>query len=139
MPASNRHTKPESTLPPSPVRRIPLQRRVEIFRVLVVSTVLAGVGTWPVLNGQELQLFAGGVLSMYRQLLCLRAEGGFHCTSIAVLDSCRLWTSCTSHVFVSLGSLVDMDPTLLAPFFRTFPDFSRRSRTQCSGFSLRAR
>ena len=65
-------------------RRIPLQRRVEVFRVHVLSTVLAGVGTWPDLNGQEAQLFAGGVFSMYRQLLCLRVEGGFHCTSTQI-------------------------------------------------------
>ncbi|CAE7225872.1 unnamed protein product [Symbiodinium sp. KB8] len=66
-------------------RSIPLARRVDIFKVHVLAAVLSGVGTWPALNGQEQQLFSGGVISMYRQLLCLRAEGGFSCTFIQIV------------------------------------------------------
>ncbi|CAE7890796.1 unnamed protein product [Symbiodinium microadriaticum] len=71
-------------------RQIPLTRRVAVFKAHVLSAVLSGVGTWPALNGQEAALFAGGLLSMYRQLLCLRVEGGFSCTSNQILDKVGL-------------------------------------------------
>ena len=51
---------------------IPLARRATIFRTHVLSAVMSGAGTWPLLNGQEWQAYAGGVISMIRQLLCLR-------------------------------------------------------------------
>ena len=67
-------------------RQIPFARRVSIFKTHVLSAVLSGVGTWPALNRQEATLFAGGLISMYRQLLCLRVEGGFSCTSTQILS-----------------------------------------------------
>ena len=43
------------------------------------------MGTWPALNGQENQVFAGGLISMYRQILCLRSDGGFSCTTTQIV------------------------------------------------------
>ena len=71
-------------------RQIPLARRVSVFKAHVLSAVLSGVGTWPALNGQEATLFTGGLISMYRQLLCLRVEGGFSCTIVQILDKVGL-------------------------------------------------
>ena len=65
-------------------KQIPRSRRSVLFRSHVLSAVLAGVGTWPSLNGQEWSLFLGGILSLTRQLLCLRAEGGFVCTEAQI-------------------------------------------------------
>ncbi|CAE7573770.1 unnamed protein product [Symbiodinium sp. CCMP2592] len=61
-------------------KSIPLARRATLFRSHVLGTVLAGVGTWPFLNGQEWAAFSGGITSLVRQLLCLRTEGGFSCS-----------------------------------------------------------
>ena len=66
-------------------KSIPLTRRAAIFRSHVLSAVLSGTGTWPCLNGQEWRLFSGGLISMFRQLLCLRTEGGFRCTESQII------------------------------------------------------
>ena len=65
-------------------KAIPLRRRAVLFRSHVLSAVLAGVGAWPLLNGQEWSLFSGGLVSLTRQLLCLRTEGGFVCTEAQI-------------------------------------------------------
>ena len=45
-----------------------------------------GVGGWPVLGACDWRLFSGGVLSLYRQLLGLRASGRWNYTSAQLLD-----------------------------------------------------
>ena len=67
-------------------RAIPLRRRSALFRAHVLASVTPGMGTWPLLNQQEWQTFSGGIISLYRQLLCLRAEGGFHCSEAQILS-----------------------------------------------------
>ena len=59
-------------------KSIPLKRRAVLFRSHVLSAVLAGVGAWPSLNGQEWNTFSGGLVSLTRQLLCLRTRFCLH-------------------------------------------------------------
>ena len=54
--------------------RIPLERRAILFRSHVLSAVLAGCGAWPSLSTTEWRAFAGGLLSLFRQLLHLHSE-----------------------------------------------------------------
>ncbi|CAE7947452.1 RPS25 [Symbiodinium sp. KB8] len=67
-------------------RAIPLARRAAVFRSHVLSALVPGLGTLPTFNGREWQTFSGGVLSLYRQLLCLRNDGGFRCTEAQILS-----------------------------------------------------
>ena len=71
-------------------RAIPLARRVAIFRSHVLAALVPGLGTLPLFNGREWQTFSGGVMSLYRQLLCLRHEGGFRCTEAQMLSKVGL-------------------------------------------------
>ena len=61
-------------------KAIPLQKRALLFRTHVLSVLLSGAGTWPLLAKGEWQTFKGGILGLYRQLLCLRATGDWHHT-----------------------------------------------------------
>ena len=67
-------------------RAIPLAKRAAIFRAHVLSAVTPGMGTWPLLSQQEWHCLSGGLISLYRQLLCLRSEGGFHCSEAQILS-----------------------------------------------------
>ena len=67
-------------------RAIPLSKRAAIFRTHVLAAITPGMGTWPLLNHQEWQSFSGGMISLYRQLLCLRVEGGFHCSEAQIVS-----------------------------------------------------
>ncbi|CAE7207675.1 unnamed protein product, partial [Symbiodinium sp. KB8] len=67
-------------------RAIPVDRRAAIFRSHVLSAITPGMGTWRVLTEGEWRVFSGGMLSMYRQLLCLRVEGGFRCTTMQIVS-----------------------------------------------------
>ncbi|CAE7275135.1 unc-89 [Symbiodinium sp. CCMP2456] len=55
-------------------QRIPLHRRAVLFRSHVLSTILSGCGTWPILRTGEWKSFSGGILSLYRQMLGLWKE-----------------------------------------------------------------
>ena len=65
---------------------VPLARRALLLRSHVLSILLAGAGTWPLLNGKAWQAFQGGVIGMYRQLLGLRATGNWHWTRSQLLS-----------------------------------------------------
>ncbi|CAE7334985.1 unnamed protein product [Symbiodinium sp. KB8] len=67
-------------------KAIPLARRATLFRAHVLAAITPGMGTWPLLNQQEWRTLSGGIVSMYRQLLCLRTEGGFHCSEAQILS-----------------------------------------------------
>ena len=56
----------------------------------MLSAVLAGAGTWPWLSASEWSAFSGGVIGLYRQLLCLKAEGGYEVTTNQILSRCGL-------------------------------------------------
>ncbi|CAE7762507.1 unnamed protein product [Symbiodinium microadriaticum] len=71
-------------------RRIPIERRAFLFRTYVLSAVMAGAGTWPWLSVTEWQAFSGGIVNLYRQLLCLKAEGGYEVTTSQILFRCGL-------------------------------------------------
>ena len=62
-------------------KAIPLKKRAFLFKSHVLSVLLSGAGSWPLLAKGEWQTFAGGVLGLYRQLLCLRATGDWHHTA----------------------------------------------------------
>ena len=51
---------------------------------------MAGAGTWPWLSTSEWQLFSGGIIGLYRQLLCLKAEGSYEVTTSQILFRCGL-------------------------------------------------
>ncbi|CAE7216133.1 unnamed protein product, partial [Symbiodinium sp. CCMP2456] len=62
---------------------------------------------------REWRLFAGGVMSMYRQLLCLRTEGGFRCTMAQIVSRVGLPHPSAllhSHRLRFLGQLVRNGP-----------------------------
>ena len=71
-------------------RRIQVERRAFLFRTYVLSAVMAGAGTWPWLSATEWQIFSGGIINLYRQLLCLKAEGGYEVTTSQILYRCGL-------------------------------------------------
>ncbi|CAE7575815.1 hscB [Symbiodinium sp. KB8] len=71
-------------------RKVPLEKRAFLFRSYVLSAVMAGAGTWPWLSTSEWQLFSGGIIGLYRQLLCLKAEGGYEVTTPQILFRCGL-------------------------------------------------
>ncbi|CAE7699183.1 unnamed protein product [Symbiodinium sp. CCMP2456] len=66
-------------------RQVSLERRAFLFKTYVLSVVMSGVGTWPWLTGSEWQLFSGGIIGLYRQLLCLRSSGGYAVTTSQIL------------------------------------------------------
>ena len=49
-------------------KAIPLQKRAMLFRTHVLSVLMSGAGTWPMLAKGEWQSLKGGVLGFYRQL-----------------------------------------------------------------------
>ncbi|CAE7641216.1 unnamed protein product [Symbiodinium sp. CCMP2456] len=55
-------------------KRIDISKRSALFRSHVLSAILSGCGTWPVLRPSEWKAFSGGIISLYRQLLGLHAE-----------------------------------------------------------------
>ncbi|CAE7745718.1 unnamed protein product, partial [Symbiodinium sp. CCMP2456] len=55
-------------------KAVPLDRRATLFRSHVLSAILAGSGTWPLLNPREWAAFSGGIVGLFRQLLGLREE-----------------------------------------------------------------
>ena len=69
---------------------IPLHKRALLFRTHVLSVLLSGAGTWPLLAKGEWQSFKGGVLGFYRQLLCLRASGNWHHTEAQIYSQVGL-------------------------------------------------
>ncbi|CAE7613083.1 CYB2, partial [Symbiodinium sp. KB8] len=71
-------------------KAIPLPKRALLFRSHVLSVLLSGAGTWPWLAKGEWQSFRGGVLGLYRQLLCLRASGDWHHTAAQIYSQVGL-------------------------------------------------
>ncbi|CAE6916088.1 unnamed protein product [Symbiodinium sp. CCMP2592] len=65
---------------------VPMQRRAALLRSHVLSVLLVGAGSWPVLLKQDWQSFSGGVLGLYRQMLGLRATGDWHVTECQLLS-----------------------------------------------------
>ena len=61
-------------------QRIPIAKRATLLRSHVLSVLLVGAGSWPVLLRQDWAAFSGGVIGIYRQLLGLRATGDWHLT-----------------------------------------------------------
>ncbi|CAE7680575.1 unnamed protein product, partial [Symbiodinium sp. CCMP2456] len=66
-------------------QQIPIARRAALLRSHVLSVLLAGAGSWPILQKQDWSAFSGGVLGMYRQLLGLRATGAWNLTTHQLL------------------------------------------------------
>ena len=112
-------------------KAIPLERRVAIFRSHVLSAVTPGVGTWRFLNGREWQAFSGGVLNLYRQILCLRTEGGFRCTATQIFSRTGL-PSPTSLLQVErlrfLGQLVRHGPDAAWALLGHYADYQEALR-----------
>ena len=54
-------------------RSISFRKRVVLFRSHVLASLLHGAGSWHVLNEGEFQLFAGGVMALFRQVLAIHA------------------------------------------------------------------
>ncbi|OLQ11808.1 hypothetical protein AK812_SmicGene4365 [Symbiodinium microadriaticum] len=78
---------------------IPLPKRAVLFRSHVLSTLLAGVGSWPRLGICDWRLFSRGVFSLYRQLLGLRADGKWNYTADQLLAMSGLPSpQCLLHV-----------------------------------------
>ncbi|OLP95584.1 hypothetical protein AK812_SmicGene22279 [Symbiodinium microadriaticum] len=78
---------------------IPLQKRAVLFRGHVLSTLLAGVGSWPRLGICDWKIFSRGVFSLYRQLLGLRADGKWNYTADQLLAMTGLPSpQCLLHV-----------------------------------------
>ena len=71
-------------------RAIPLPKRAALFRTHVLSILLSGAGSWPLLSKGEWQSFKGGVLGFYRQLLCLRSTGDWHRTEAQIFSGVGL-------------------------------------------------
>ena len=116
-------------------RHIPVDRRALLFRTYVLSTVLSGAGTWPWLSATEWQVFSGGVVSLYRQLLCLKADGGYEVTTAQILARCGL-PSPASLLAVArlrfLGQLVRRGPEPAWAILRWYTPFQRAVRSACS-------
>ena len=66
-------------------QRIPIARRAALLRSHVLSVLLVGAGSWPVLLRRDWAAFSGGVLGIYRQLLGLRSTGEWHQTRSQLL------------------------------------------------------
>ena len=64
---------------------IQISRRAVLFRSHVLSTLLVGVGGWPLLSAGAWTVFSGGVIGLYRQLLGLRADGKWDYTTPQIL------------------------------------------------------
>ena len=78
---------------------IPLPKRAALFRSHVLSSLLAGVGSWPRLGICDWKLFSRGVFSLYRQLLGLRADGKWNYTADQLLAMSGLPSpQCMLHV-----------------------------------------
>ena len=64
---------------------IPIVKRASLFRSHVLSVLLVGAGSWPLLPLKDWRAFSGGIMGMYRQLLGLRAQGNWHLTESQLL------------------------------------------------------
>ncbi|OLQ01431.1 hypothetical protein AK812_SmicGene15825 [Symbiodinium microadriaticum] len=116
-------------------RHIPVDRRALLFRTYVLSTVLSGAGTWPWLSATEWQAFSGGIVSLYRQLLCLKADGGYEVTTAQILARCGLPSPASLLAAARLrflGQLVRQGPDPAWAILRWYTPFQRAVRSACS-------
>ncbi|CAE7231230.1 unnamed protein product [Symbiodinium sp. CCMP2592] len=67
-------------------RQVPMPRRAQLMRSHVLSVLLVGAGSWPLLGKQDWRSFSGGVLGLYRQMLGLRATGDWHVTESQLIS-----------------------------------------------------
>ena len=107
-------------------RAIPLVKRAAIFRSHVLAAITPGMGMWPLLNHQEWQSLSGGLISLYRQLLCLRSEGGFHCSEAQIISRVGLPAPrCLLHIerLRFLGQLVRYGPDAAWALLCHYVDF----------------
>ena len=115
-------------------KRISIQRRASLFRTHVLSAVLAGAGTWPWLSTTEWQTFSGGIINLYRQLLCLKTEGGYEVTTAQILTRCGL-PSPTCLLSVArlrfLGQLTRHGPAPAWAILRWYSSFQRAAAAAC--------
>ncbi|CAE7778392.1 unnamed protein product [Symbiodinium sp. CCMP2592] len=61
-------------------KRVPLEKRSALMRSHVLSVLLVGSGSWPLLDKRDCASFSCGIIGLYRQLLGLRASGDWHQT-----------------------------------------------------------
>ena len=66
-------------------RAIPVERRVVLFQGRVLSVLLFGAGGWPTLCAKEYQDFAGGYISLCRQLLAIPRSADSHWSESQIL------------------------------------------------------
>ena len=67
-------------------KSIAMARRAALLRSHVLSVVLVGSGSWPSLSRQEWTCFSGGIISIYRQMLGLRAEQSWNLTEAQLIS-----------------------------------------------------
>ena len=70
--------------------RIPLERRVFLFRANVMSVLLYGSGTWATLLDGSYRLFVGAVMSLYRQLIRIKRHAEQHWTRNQICSAVQL-------------------------------------------------
>ncbi|CAE7865768.1 unnamed protein product, partial [Symbiodinium necroappetens] len=111
---------------------VPLSRRAIFFKTHVLSTLTAGIGSWPALGECDWILFSGGLLGLYRQLMGLRAQGNWNLTVSQILASTGLPAADTIlHVerLRFLGQLVRHGPDELWALLGWYTDYQRAVRS----------
>ena len=71
-------------------KQVQLDRRTCIFRGHIMSIILHGAGTWPVLNQRTFALFSGAVISLYRQMLLIKVSEDQHWSRSQIISAVAL-------------------------------------------------
>ena len=110
---------------------VPLSRRAIFFKTHVLSTLTAGIGSWPALGECDWILFSGGLLGLYRQLMGLRAQGHWNLTVSQILASTGLPAADTilhTERLRFLSQLVRHGPDELWALLGWYTDYQRAVR-----------
>ncbi|CAE7265178.1 unnamed protein product, partial [Symbiodinium sp. CCMP2456] len=111
---------------------IPMCRRAVFFRSHVLSTLIAGIGSWPELGECDWILFSGGLLGLYRQLMGLRAQGQWNLTASQILSATGLPPADTvlhAERLRFLGQLVRHGPDELWALLGWYTDYQDAVRS----------